>query len=307
MRLLFLGAGGVGGYFGGRLAEHGADVTFLVRPGRAAQMADGLRIDSPKGNAVVAVPTIGDGDVAGPFDVVVLTRKAYGLDGAMASITPHVAEGTVILPLLNGLTHIQTIEQRFPQATVWGGVAQIPAGLSPDGTVLHFADLAGMIVGPRSGQGATIPTASELVDALKGAGIAGKLSDQPEQDLWNKWVYLATLAASTCLMRADVGTILSTDHGARLLTGLLAECVAVAAAEGYPPPDAQMKIYRDQLADRGSKWTASMLRDLQGGGPTEADHILGEMIRLATENGIDTPYLGVAYTHLQVYEAGRDS
>lgn len=305
MRILFLGAGGVGGYFGGRLAASGADVTFLVRPARAEQMADGLRIQSPLGDATVPVTTIRDGDPAGPFDVIVLTCKAYGLAGALDSIAPHVRDGTVILPALNGLTHIARIEERFPGAVVWGGVAQIPAGLAPDGTVLHLGKVAGMFVGPRPGQETTLPLARDLVGALKEAGVAARFTAEPEQELWNKWVYLATLAAATCLMRAEVGAILRTDHGARLLNGLLDECVTVAAAEGFAPADGPMKDYRDSLSDRDSKWTASMLRDMEAGGSTEADHILGEMIRLAEGHGIDTPYLAVGYTRLQVYEAGR--
>lgn len=305
MRVLFLGAGAVGGYFGGRLAAAGTDVTFLVRPARAAQMAEGLRIQSPLGDATVPATTISEGDVAAPFDVIVLTCKAYGLAGALDAIAPHVREGTVIVPALNGLTHIARIDGRFPQAVVWGGVAQIPASLAPDGTVLHMGEIAGMIVGPRTGQEATRPLAEQLVADLKAAGIAARLTGAPVQELWNKWVYLATLAAATCLMRADVGTILHTDHGARLLNGLLDECVAVAAAEGYAPAEGPMKVYRDSLADRESRWTASMLRDMEAGGPTEADHVLGEMIRLAGRHGIDTPYLKVGYARLQVYEAGR--
>ena len=164
-----------------------------------------------------------------------------------------------------------------------------------------------MIVGPRAGQEATLPLAEAFVAAMKGAGVAARITEEPEQELWNKWVYLATLAAGTCLMAADVGTILRTDHGGRLMTGLLDECVAVATAEGHEPADEHMKVYRDSLSDPDSKWTASMHRDMQGGGPTEADHILGDMIAIAQRHGIATPYLEVGYTRLQVYESGRST
>ena len=300
MRVLFLGAGGVGGYFGGRLVRSGADVTFLVRPTRAAQLAEGLKIQSPLGDAIVPVKTITEADAAEPFDIIALACKAYGLTGALEAIAPHVRHGTVIMPLLNGLSHMAAIERRFPDAVIWGGIAQIPASLAADGTVLHMGKLAGMVIGPRAGQQTSRPLAEALVAALKEAGVTARFTEEPIQELWNKWVYLATLAASTCLMRADIGTILQTDYGEKLLNGLLDECVAVATAEGCAPPEPQMTMYRGQLSDRDSKWTASMLRDLQAGGPTEADHILGEMIRLAGRYGIATPYLEVALTHLQV-------
>lgn len=304
MRILFLGAGGVGGYFGGRLAQAGADVTFLVRPKRADQLADGLKIQSPKGDATIPVKVITEDAAAGPFDIIALTCKAYGLAGALESIAPHVRPGTVIVPFLNGLTHVSTIAARFPEAIVWGGVAQIPAQLAEDGTVLHMAPVAGMIVGPREGQEATRPLAEALVSALDAAGIKATLTDQPMQQLWNKWAFLATLAGATCLMRADCGTIVATDYGRAFIDRLLAECSAVATAEGYQPSQELLDSWSDVFAP-GSKWTASMLRDLQAGGPTEADHIIGEMIRLSERHGIETPNLEAAYTHLQVYEAGR--
>ena len=228
MRILFLGAGGVGGYFGGRLVQQGADVTFLVRERRAAQMADGLRIESPNGDATIPVQTIQAGQDADAFDIVILTPKAYGLDGALDAIAPHVRPGTIVMPLLNGLAHLAKIDARFPDATVWAGVAQIPAELTKDGVVLHKGKLAGMIVGPRDGQDATRPMAEVLVANLVDAGITARLAENPMQELWNKWVFLCTLAASGCLFRGHVGEILATDHGEAILAAVLKECSTVA-------------------------------------------------------------------------------
>ncbi len=303
MRILFLGAGAVGGYFGGRLAAAGSDVTFLVREARQQQLADGLRIISPLGDASVPVRTILSGQQDGDYDLIVLTCKAYGLDGALDAIAPYVAEGTSILPLLNGLAHIERIEAHFPQAIVLGGVAQIPAELTPEGAVLHKGKLAGILAGPRAGQPDDLATG--FVDACKAAGIGARFTSDPMQDLWDKWIYLCTLAAATTLCRADIGTILSTDNGAMLLNGLLDECTAVATAEGYPPADEKMKGYKASLADPDSKWSASMRVDLERGNPTEADHILGNMIARAEKHGIACPLLRVCYTPLQVYEAHR--
>lgn len=306
MRILFLGAGAVGGYFGGRLAQAGSDVTFLVREARQDQLADGLQILSPLGDVTLPVQTIRSGDpVDAGFDLIVLTCKAYGLDGAMDAIADHVNAGTVILPLLNGLAHLDRIEARFPEATILGGVAQIPAELTPEGAVLHKGKLAGLIAGPRAGQESAGPLVETFVTMAVDAGFTAKLSPNPMQDLWDKWIYLCTLAAATTLCRADVGAILGTDNGQFLLNGLLDESTAVATAEGYPPAEAKMHGYREQLSNPASKWSASMRVDLERGNPTEAEHILGEMIKRAEAHGIDCPLLRVCYTPLQAYEAQR--
>jgi 2-dehydropantoate 2-reductase len=207
--------------------------------------------------------------------------------------------------LLNGLAHLKRIEMRFPEAAVLGGVAQIPAELTEDGAVLHKGKLAGMLVGPRPGQQASASIAETFVEMATGSGISAKLSKNPMQDLWDKWIYLCTLAAATTLCRADIGAILQSDNGAMLLNGLLDECTAVAAAEGFPPAEAKMQGYREQLSDPKSRWSASMRVDLERGNPTEADHILGEMIKRAESHNIECPALRLCYTPLQVYEAAR--
>ena len=305
MRMLFLGAGAVGGYFGGRMAEAGSDVTFLVREGRQAQLADGLKIRSPLGDAAIPVKTIRAGDAADPFDVIVLTNKAYGLPGALDAIAPYVSETSGILPFLNGVAHYDAIDARFPDAIRLGGVAQIPANLAADGTVSHNGKLQALIVGTRE----DTARAGELVEgfhaAAKAGGIDAKTSGQIEQDLWNKWVFLATLAASTTLMGVATGEIIETDHGEAMILSLLSECLDVARAEGRAPTDEQMEFYRGQLTKQGNPFKSSMLHDIEAGNPIEADHIVGDMIRRAARHGISTPLLEVALTRLQIYEAGR--
>jgi 2-dehydropantoate 2-reductase len=305
MRILMLGAGAVGGYFGGRMAEAGSDITFLVREGRAAQLQDGLRIESPHGDAVVPVTTIQSGEEAGPFDVVALSCKAYGLEGAMAAVAPYVRKGAAILPLLNGYGHLETLEQRFPQAAVWGGMAGIFATLSPDGTVKHMQPVHTIVAGLREGQAASEPLLTALIDEMKAAGFTAVLSGDIDLSLWEKWTYLATLAAATCLVRGSIKAIHATDHGRELVAGLFDECCRTAAAEGYPMSDSPAQDYRGMLFDRNLPITASMMRDMLAGGPTEADHIIGDMIRRAARHDIATPCLNTAYTVMQVYEAAR--
>jgi len=305
MRILFLGAGALGGYFGGRMTAGGADVTLLVRPARQAQLAGGLRIESPLGDVTVPVKTITADDAAAPFDIVVLTNKAYGLAGALDAIRPFVGPDTAIVPLLNGIAHYAAIEARFPAAPVLGGVAHIPAELRPDGTIVHRGQLQRLTIGPRPGTEAQRPKAEALVAAAAAGGVDARLSDRIEQDLWDKWVFLAALAAGTCLLRGDVGQINRTAHGTAVMQALVAECSAVATAEGFAPGADQRAFVDRQLTDAEGTFKASMLHDLEQGNPTEADHILGDMIARAGRHGIRVPMLQTALAHLQVYEAAR--
>ena len=304
MRILFLGAGALGGYFGGRMTAGGADVTLLVRPGRQAQLAGGVQIISPLGDATIPVRTITSDQTADPFDVIVLTNKAYGLTGALEAIAPFVGPSTAIVPLLNGMAHYAAIQARFPGTPVLGGVAHIPAEMRADGTIVHRGKLQRLTIGPRAGQD-TRPVAEALVAAAQAGGVDAKVSDTIEQALWDKWVMLTSLAAGTCLMRGDVGQICRTDHGIAFMASLVAECTSVADAEGFAPSERQQGIYRDQLLNPEGTFKASMLHDLESGNPTEAQHILGDMIGRAEARGIDVPMLKAALSHLQVYEAAR--
>jgi 2-dehydropantoate 2-reductase len=306
MRILFLGAGAVGGYFGGRLAAAGRDVTFLVRPGRAEELAPGLRILSRLGDATVPVQTLQAGEEADPFDIIVIACKSYGLDGALDAIAPHVRAGTVLLPLLNGIDHIERIAARFPEAVTWGGIAHIGATLHQDGSVNHFNTLHRMTVGLRPGQEATEALARAFTEAGQAAGYDAVFAEDITQALWDKWVMLASLAAGTCLMRASVGRILETTYGGAVLTAIIDEVAAIAEAEGQLPAEKVLARTRATLSERGSAWTASMLRDMQAGYPTEADHIIGALLRRASAHGVEAPHLAAALTHLEVYEAGRD-
>lgn len=304
MRIMVLGAGAVGGYFGGRLAAAGEDVTFLVRETRARQLADGLRIESRYGDITVPVQVVKPGEPAARPDIIVLACKSYGLSGALEAIAPHIRSETVILPVLNGLNHVPVIASRFSEAIVWGGVAHIGATLGPDGTVKHLNELHRLTVGQRSDEG-SIVLAERFTEAGRRAGYDARLSTDIVQELWDKWVFLATLAAGTTLLRAPVGRICSTDTGEALMAGLLDECARVAAAEGHRPAAARIETTRRALTDRDSGFTASMLRDMQADGPTEADHVIGDLVRRADAHGLETPLLDVAWANLQVYEQAR--
>lgn len=305
MRYLFLGAGGVGGYFGGRMAEAGREVTFLVRPARAAQLAHGLKIESPLGDATVPVQTIVEGDDASPVDVIVLACKAHGLHGAIDSLVPHVRNGTVILPLLNGYDHLEALEASFPGAIVLGGAAGISAVLTDDGTVRHLDPDQDIALATRPGQEAHRDLAKTVVSDMSVPGINPSLAGDIDQMMWEKWIFLAAFAASTCLMQGTVGVILAAEGGPAFMRALLDECERTAKAEGHAFSENSVHDYRGILFTEGLPATASMYRDMHAGNPTEADHVIGAMIRRAARNKIATPLLAAAHVCLQVYETAR--
>lgn len=311
MKLLVLGAGAVGGYFGGRLVEAGGDVTFLVRPQRAADLAaNSLVIKSPAGDTRLPVKTIGaaDGDAAGPFGLVILACKAYDLEPAIDAVTPHVDKGAVVLPLLNGVAHIDRLRDAFGEAQVIGGTCQIGATLSPAGEIVHFDLVARMSFGVFEDQpnaAALDGLLSEFAALVAKANFSGRRVDPIDQSIWDKWVMLATLAGMTTLMRAGVGDIMHTKEGDELMEEFLHEAIGVAEESGYPPAPEFLTIARRILFDRNSTLMASMLRDLEKGGRIEAEHLIGDMYARAHEFGIDATLLRLAYCNLQAYEARR--
>ncbi|HEX6104901.1 MAG TPA: 2-dehydropantoate 2-reductase, partial [Gemmatimonadales bacterium] len=276
MRILVLGAGGVGGYFGGRLVEAGRDVTFLVRPRRAERLtAAGLTIRSPFGDVTLPQPrTVTADSVRGPYDLILLSCKAYDLDGAVEALAPAVGRETAVLPLLNGMRHLDVLDRRFGAGRVLGGLCLISAALDGEGRILHLNELHTVVFGERDG-GAT-PRVAAVAAAFDGALVDARASPAVLQEMWEKWVFIAALAGITCLMRAPVGDIVAAgaaDLGIRLLD----ECAAIAGAEGFPPGAVAMERSRAMLTAPRSPLAASMLRDVEGGGPTEGSHIVGDL------------------------------
>ena len=314
MKILVLGAGGIGGYFGGRLAQAGSDVTFLVRPRRQEQLArDGLVVLSPLGDFTMPVKTVLAESLGPGYDLVLFTCKAYDLDSAMAAIGPAMDAGAAALPLLNGLAHLERLDQRFGRGNVLGGTAQINVMLRKDGTVFHADPLQRLIFGERdrssvSGDGASRPRCARtdaFATELARTRIDWKLSDDIEQDLWEKIVFLAALAATTCLFRANVNEIMASPGGREAMQRALDANIEIATREGHAPRAPAIEAAKKRLMDPEGTWSASMLRDLEGGGAVEADHIVGWMLERARKHGIDAAVLSLAYTHLKAYEQRR--
>ncbi len=304
MKILILGAGAVGGYWGVRLAQAGIDTTFLLREKRAAKVkADGLVVKSPKGDAVVPVKVVTKGGEGGPYDVVILACKAYDLDSAMDSIAPAMAADTVVVPILNGHAHFAALDARFGKPRVAGGLARITGMLGPNGEILHGGSSA-VSFGERDGK----PARASLIAldaACKKAGIDGGLHPDIDQDLWDKWIMLGSIASMCSALRGTVGDIMETEDGPALMAEILEECRQVAASAGHAPSEKVLATLKVALTTKGSKAVASILGDMEKGGAVEGLQIVGDMLGRARTAGIAAPNLRFAYAHLQAYEARR--
>ncbi|MBW9051150.1 2-dehydropantoate 2-reductase [Rhizobium mesosinicum] len=309
MRILVLGAGGIGGYFGGRLAETGADVTFLVREKRQVVLREkGLRITSQFGDAALEVKTMLATELQPVFDAVILTCKAYDLQEAMETIAPGLAPTGFVLPLLNGIAQMEALNDRFGKDRVLGGSAKIQVTLTPEGVVHQLNDWRTITFGEQSGE--MSPRILALADLFKATkGVDAHAVPDIMQRMWEKFVHLATAAAMTCLMRANVGEIVRTPEGGKIFLKLLHDSAKVSASQGFPPSQQFMQLYEDTFSQRDSLYTTSMLRDIERKGKTEVDHILGFMLRKAQEAEVDHETIRLAYTHVKAFEqrlaAGR--
>ena len=305
MRVLVVGAGAIGGYFGGRMLQAGRDITFLVRPKRASELSGaGLVIKSPNGDVTLKNPPTVQADMlSDKFDVVLLSCKAFDLADAIKSIAPGVGPQTAIVPLLNGMRHLDMLDGEFGAGRVLGGLCAIAATLNEAREVVQLAPMQSLNFGERSGGMSDRVRAIAEVFAAPNTGATA--SEHILQDMWEKWVFLASLAAATCLMRTSVGNILAVAGGKEFLLGVLDECSATAGAEGYPPGGPFFQRTRGLLTAEGSPMTASMFRDLRAGLPVEADHVIGDLVARADAAKIPVPKLRIAYTHLKAYEKGR--
>jgi 2-dehydropantoate 2-reductase len=302
MRMLIVGAGSTGGFFGGRLAQAGRDVTFLVRPRRAAQLRErGLEIVSPHGNTTVRPRLVGAAELQEAFDAVLLTVKAFALDAALEDMAPAVGAGTMILPVLNGMMHLDALAARFGGQAILGGAAKVATAIDREGRVIQLAPFQDIAYGELDGSRS--PRIAELDRFMRDAGFDARLSADIMQEMWDKWALLATLGGVTCLMRGNVGEIGAAPGGPEFLSRFLEEVIAVINTVGKRVSDAAIAQARAALATKGSSLTSSMYRDLEQNLPVEAEQIIGDLLARGRAAGVATPLIAAVHTHLGVYQA----
>jgi 2-dehydropantoate 2-reductase len=301
MRLLVVGAGSTGGYFGGRLAQSGRDVTFLVRPARAAQLrAAGLQIVSPHGDATLHPNLITAEELEAPYDAVLLTVKGFQLDAALADLAPAIGPETMILPVLNGMRHMDVMARRFNPRNVVGCALKVATILEDDGRIVQLTPLQDLAYGELDG---TVTPRILALDAfMRGAEFDARLSNAITREMWEKWILLASLGAITCLMRGTIGEVEASPGGSAFALGLLEEVVSIVRIVGTPPSDEFLNAARSQLTAKGSPLASSMYRDLQQGRPIEVEEIIGDLVRGGARAKLVTPLLATAYTNLSVYQ-----
>lgn len=301
MRILTVGAGATGGYFGARLARAGRDVTFLVRPARAAALrARGLRVTGPEEEIALAPQLVTADALTGTYDLVLLSVKSTALEAATRDLAPAVGPGTAIVPLLNGMAHLDHLAGRFGDTAVLGGVAKVVTTLNEHGDIVRMAPPTVLLTGERDGR------PSARVDAVREV-LAGAGIDTPEVPdivaaMWHKWVFITTLVAVTTLARGAVGEVNAVPGGSEFGLAVLAEAAAVSDAAGYPVPESELALTARTLTAPRSPLTPSMYRDLVAGHPTEVEHVFGDLAARARALAVPTPLLDLAALQLRVHQ-----
>jgi 2-dehydropantoate 2-reductase len=301
MKILVVGAGAVGGYFGARLAQTGRDVTFLVRPSRAEHLrSQGLHIVSPHGDLTLQPKTITAKEIDAPYDIIFLSVKARALDRAIDDMAPAVGPNTMIYPVLNGMRHIETLTRRFGQQSVLGGVCMVVADIDEQGRIVQMNPTQKLIYGELTGE--TTARIRSFDETLRNSGFDTELSANITYAMWQKWVMIASLGLITCLLDGPIGEINAVPYGDETALRAVEECAAIAAACGFPPSQTLLEDMRKRATTKGSSLTSSMFRDLKKGAPVEVDTILGDLLEHGRSHHVDTPLLQAGCVRLRVYQ-----
>jgi 2-dehydropantoate 2-reductase len=301
MRILVVGAGATGGYFGARLQEAGRDVTFLVRPRRAEMLRErGLRITAASAETVLTPRLVTAPDLQAAYDLVLISVKATTLRAAIEDVARAVGSDTAVVPFLNGMAHMDALNAAFGPEAVLGGVVRVITTVTENGDIVQLAPIADMLIGEQ--EGGISERSRGIGSVLSGAGFDVEVSRDIRAAMWHKWVFISTLGALNTLVRGSVGEAVAADGGDRLGPAIAAEAAAVSAAAGHRVPDQAMRNIVAFMTRPDSTDTASLYRDLVAGRPTEAEQILGDLTARACAFGVPTPLLDLATLSLRVHE-----
>lgn len=303
MKILIVGAGAVGGYIAARMLEDGLDVTLLVREARKAQLlSSGLVVRSPQGDYTGHPKLIVAGDESGPFDLVIIACKAYGLPDVLTHIKPYIHPRTALLPFLNGFKHMRDIAAAYPGQPLLGGVARIGSTLDTNGVIVHLHPYFSFVYG----RFADIP--DELYERIKQALTGARvLAESPDirRSLWEKYSFIGGLSGLTTLFQATVGEIRDAGEGIEWFRRIFKEIASIITAAGGSIQHDIAELNVKAAEGMSPESTSSMLRDMQSGQPTEAAHLHGYLLELAREHQVSAPLLEVVYQRLTLYERKR--
>jgi len=301
MRILVLGAGGVGGYFGGRLVEKGEDVTFLVRENRKKQLEkNGLVIRSVNGDYAFSPKLTTSKDAKETFDVVLFSTKSYHLENAIADLKPFVGENTVIVPLLNGIAHVSRLQEAFGEEKVIGGLCFIETTLNSEGDVVQTSAAAKLVYGEFRGKDTA--RIRQISDAFSGTKADFVLSSSIEKEMWHKYLFITVMSGVTSLMRAPIGPIRESEGGRGMIRQFFTEGAAIMHAHNAPISETIIDDHMKTIDSIGYEMKSSMQRDMEKKAFVEGDHLQGHMLELAKEKGIDAPILAMVYQNVKVYK-----
>lgn len=306
MKIAVMGAGGVGGFFGGRLAHAGADVSFIARGAHLAAMRErGLKIESAAhGDMHVAkVRATDDPKSIGAADLVIIAVKLWAMDAAIDAIRPVVGPGTAVLSLQNGVIKDDILKREFGEAAVLGGVGYVATHISRPGVIHQTGTLQRLVFGEYDGNHS--PRVEALLAALRNAGVQAEISADIRRTLWEKYVFLVGLAGTTATMRLPIGPIRANPQTRAFLFDIMRETVAVGRALGVTLPE---NYAEDRLAFADSvaaDMTSSLHHDLERGNPLEVEWLNGGVVDLGRTAGVATPCNRAVWDMLALHAQGR--
>jgi 2-dehydropantoate 2-reductase len=302
MRIAVYGAGGVGGYFGGRLAQAGAEVHLITRGTHLqALRAHGLQVRSVKGDFTVRAPASDDPAEVGPCDYVLFCVKAFDTEPAAARLGPLLGEDTAVVSLQNGVDNEEKLASAVGQDHVMGGAAFIFAGIAEPGVIVHTGGPTSITFGELDGR--ITERAQRLLDCCQQASVAAELSPAIKTVLWAKLAFICAQAGMTAAVRLPIGEIRTVDAAWAAFRRLVAEVAAVAEADGVPvPPSAQQQaLTLAQSVEPGS--FSSLHDDLVAGRRMELEALHGFVVRRAAERGVPVPTTEAVYAILEPWAA----
>jgi 2-dehydropantoate 2-reductase len=307
MRIVVMGAGGVGGYFGARLAQGGCEVAFVARGAHLAALREqGLHVRSQHGDIhLEKVEASDDPASLGPADIVFITVKLWDTEAAAQAIRPLLGPGTGVVSFQNGVQKEEVLRRVLGDNAVMGGVSYIAATIGGPGLIEHTGTMARLVFGELDGSRS--PRALALLEACAGAGIDAELSADITRAVWEKFVLLAALSATTTAIRTPIGPIRANPQARTLLHDAMREVVAVGRALDVALPE-DFADNRLAFADGlPAQMTSSMHNDLERGNRLEVPWLSGAVVELGRKAGVATPVHRAVADILAVHADGRPS